>query len=77
MEETVLNRQDLKELLGVKNLRLKALIAQGLPHITLNAGRGSVVFLKSSVLAWLKSLELPKSEPKQREAPQRMRLANG
>lgn len=56
-EKAVLNRQDLKELLGVKNLRLRALISQGLPHIKLNAERGCFVFLKSSVLIWLKSME--------------------
>ena len=77
MEETVLNRQDLKELLGVKNLRLKALIAQGLPFIKLNSERGCHVFLRSSVLSWLKAIEEPKSEPKKKEDPPKVRLANG
>lgn len=63
-DKAVLNRADLKELLGAKNLRLKALIEQGLPHIKLNAGRGCYVFLRTSVISWLKSLEQPKVEAK-------------
>ena len=61
-DKAILNRADLKELLGVKNLRLKALIEQGLPYIKLNAERGCYVFLKSSVISWLKSMEQPEVE---------------
>ncbi len=76
-EKTVLTRADLKILLGVRNLRLKALIEQGLPFIKINAERGSMVFLKSSVLTWLKSLEEPKKieSPPQKEVPQKIKLA--
>ena len=75
-DKAVLNRKDLKELLGVKNLRLKALIGQGLPHIKLNSERGCYVFLKKSVISWLKTLEQPKkpTETKQEDKPDK-RLA--
>ena len=65
--KAVLNRRDLKELLGVKNLRLKALIGQGLPYIKLNSERGCYVFLKASVIAWLKSLEQNNLPPKDKQ----------
>lgn len=76
-DKTVLNRRDLKELLGVKNLRLRRLIAQGLPYIVINSERGAYVFLRSSILAWLKSMEQnsPVKQVKEVESDSRVRLA--
>ena len=77
-EKAVLTRRDLKELFGVKNLRLKLLIAQGLPYIVINSERGAYVFLKSSVLAWLKSIEqnsIPTRQAKEAETDSKVKLA--
>ena len=77
-EKAVLNRRDLKELLGVKNLRLRLLITQGLPYIVINSERGTYVFLKSSVLAWLKSMEqnsIPARQAKEVESDSKIKLA--
>ena len=78
MTDEILTRQDLKELLGIKNLRLQSLIAQGLPFIKINSERGTYVFLKSSVISWLKELESPKpiKEVPATEVKQPVKLAS-
>ena len=63
--DEILNRQQLKEFLNLRALRLKLLIGKGLPHIQIvGSGRVTYLFLKSSIIEWLRTLELPKQEPK-------------
>ena len=75
-EKTVMNRADLKVFLGAKNLGLKHLVAQGLPYIRINAGRVSYIFIRSSVLSWLKTLEQNTPQPKNKpvKPPERKKL---
>jgi predicted DNA-binding transcriptional regulator AlpA len=51
----VLSFEDLMKLLNISSNKLTRLIKQELPYISLGAGRK--VFLKSSILQWLKNRE--------------------
>jgi len=53
--EEVLNSKDLTKLLNISGNKLTRLIREGLPYISLGAGRK--VFLKGSVLEWLRNRE--------------------
>ena len=51
--EIILNQKELAKLLNITGNKLTRLIAEGMPHVCLGADRQ--VFLKSSVLLWLKN----------------------
>jgi hypothetical protein len=61
MDDELLSQQDLKMLLGISSKRVSMLIKKGLPYIDVGEKR---LFLRDSVLHWLKSQELPKQEKK-------------
>ena len=54
----ILNSKDLAKLLNISSNRLTRLVKRDLPYVPL--GGETKVFLKDSVLQWLKSQELPK-----------------
>ena len=60
MDREVLNQQDLKDIFGIGNRRLYALIKQGMPNIKMG---GKYVFLRTSIMTWLKSQEKPSKPP--------------
>jgi len=51
----ILSSKDLSKLLNITTNKLTRLIKKELPYISLGAGRK--VFLKSSILQWLKNQE--------------------
>lgn len=51
----VLSFEDLAKLLNISNNKLTRLVRQGLPYISV--GYETKIFLKSSVLEWLKNRE--------------------
>ena len=64
MDNEVLNQQDLKEIFGIGSRRLYALIKQGMPHIKMG---GKYVFLRTSIMTWLKAQEKPTKLPDVKE----------
>jgi len=68
MDIEVLNQQDLKDIFGIGSRRLYALIKQGMPHIKMG---GKYVFLRTSIMTWLKAQERPTKPPevKQEDKP--------
>jgi len=54
--EIILNSKDLAKLLNISGNKLTRLIKEGMPHISLG-GDDRKVFLKGSVLQWLKNRE--------------------
>ena len=53
----ILNTKDLKELLNITGNKLTRLTKQGLPFVSLGGGGERKVFLRDSLLQWLKSQE--------------------
>ena len=51
----VLSFEDLMKLLNISSNKLTRLTGQGLPSVSLGGGR--MVFLKGSILQWLKNRE--------------------
>lgn len=51
----ILSFEDLKELLDISSNKLTRLTKQGLPFVSL--GGETKIFVRSSVIRWLKSLE--------------------
>lgn len=51
----VLSFEDLRKLLNISKNKLTRLTKQGLPYTSLGAGRK--IFLKASILQWLKNRE--------------------
>jgi predicted DNA-binding transcriptional regulator AlpA len=55
VNEIILNQKELAKLLNISGNKLTRLIKEGMPHVCLGADRQ--VFLKGSVLQWLKNRE--------------------
>jgi len=54
--ELILNSKELAKLLNITGNKLTRLMKEGMPHICLG-GDDRIVFLKGSVLEWLKNRE--------------------
>jgi hypothetical protein len=72
--EEILNAEEVRNLLGIGKHKLTLLCKQGLPHIKLGKTRKTItrVFLRRSLIDYLKSLEqpkLPEPEVKPKEKP--------
>ena len=65
VKDEILSFKDLMGLLNVSSNKLTRLTKQGLPYLCL--GGETKIFLGSSVLQWLKSLEQPKPPEKKQE----------
>jgi hypothetical protein len=55
MEGEILTYEEMKKLLNISSNRLSRLTKKGLPYVSL--GGETRIFLKSSVLQWLKNRE--------------------
>jgi predicted DNA-binding transcriptional regulator AlpA len=53
--EIILNQKELAKLLNISGNKLTRLLKEGMPHVCLGADRQ--VFLKGSILQWLKNRE--------------------
>ena len=56
VNEIILNSKELAKLLNISGNKLTRLLKEGMPHICLG-GDGRVVFLKGSVIQWLRNRE--------------------
>ena len=63
---TKIGKKELKKLLGISSKRITLLIKEGMPFIQIGEKR---LFLKDSVLRWLKSQELPTPPEKKLAQP--------